>query len=98
MVVYAVYKNAKKFLEDQPKVQELSEHIIDVMKISTLVLPELSPAVILNPTVDITNDIIEAVQNIIVMAEKTEKTKEAAIDDDVSTKVWTQNWRDVHML
>ncbi|XP_050152346.1 bidirectional sugar transporter SWEET10-like [Malus sylvestris] len=87
MVVYVVYKNAKEVLEDQPKGQELSEHIIDVRKISTLVCPEMSPAVILQPTVDITSDMIEVVQNIIIMAEKTEETKEAAMDDDASTKV-----------
>lgn len=85
MVLYIVYKNTKKVLEEQPKVQELSEHIIDVVKISSLVCPELSP-VVLQPTLDITNDMIEAVQNIIVMAEKTEEAKEA-MDIDASTKV-----------
>ncbi|KAI5329481.1 PREDICTED: bidirectional sugar transporter [Prunus dulcis] len=85
MVLYIVYKNTKKVLEEQPKVQELSEHIIDVVKISSLMCPELSP-VVLQPTLDITNDMIEAVQNIIVMAEKTEEAKEA-MDIDASTKV-----------
>ncbi|XP_068304899.1 bidirectional sugar transporter SWEET10-like [Pyrus communis] len=87
MVVYVVYKNAKEVLEDQPKGQELSEHIIDVRKISTLVCPEMSPAVILQPNVDITSDMIEVVQNIIIMAEKAEETKEPTMDDDASTKV-----------
>ncbi|CAB4310866.1 unnamed protein product [Prunus armeniaca] len=85
MVLYIVYKNTKKVLEEQPKVQELSEHIIDVVKISSLVCPELSP-VVLQPNLDITNDMIETVQNIIVMAEKTEEAKEA-MDIDASNKV-----------
>lgn len=46
MALYIVYKNAKKTTLQEPKLQELSDHVIDVVKISALVCPaELNPAV-----------------------------------------------------
>lgn len=39
MVLYLVYKNAKKVVEPPPKLQELPEHIIDVVKLGTAVCP-----------------------------------------------------------
>ena len=42
MSLYLFYKNAKKILEE-PKLQQLSEHIIDVVKRGTIGCPELNP-------------------------------------------------------
>lgn len=46
MVLYMIYKNPKKVLDQQPKLQELSEHIVDVVKLSTIVCSELAPVVV----------------------------------------------------
>lgn len=70
MVLYIVYRNAKKILEE-PKLQELSDHIIDVVKLSTMVCPELNP-VVLQPN-DVENDITVEDEN---LKEKIEETKE----------------------
>lgn len=45
MVLYMIYKNHKKVLDQEPKLQELSEHIVDVVKLSKIVCSELSPVV-----------------------------------------------------
>ena len=42
MSLYLFYKNAKKILEE-PKLQQLSEHIIDVVKRGTIGCPEMNP-------------------------------------------------------
>lgn len=44
MLLYLIYKNAKKVLEE-PKLHELSEHIVDVVKLSTMVCSELTTVV-----------------------------------------------------
>lgn len=65
MAVYIVYKNAKKTILQDPKLQELSEHVIDVVKISALVCPtELNPVVIqINDTGSTGNDKITDHEN-----------------------------------
>lgn len=88
MVLYIVYKNAKKvvLLEEPSKVQELSDHIIEVMKISTMVCPDLTPLA-LQPN-DINIDLIEVIPldpNNVVKGIKAEESKEDM--DDASTKV-----------
>lgn len=85
MVLYIVYKNAKKVLLEEPsKVQELSDHIIDVIKISTMVCPELSPVLVLQPNnIDLIEVVLDPTN--IVKEIKTEETKEDM--DDASTKV-----------
>lgn len=85
MVLYIVYKNAKKVLLEEPsKVQELSDHIIDVIKISTMVRPELSPVLVLQPNnIDIIEVVLDPTN--IVKEIKTEETKQDM--DDASTKV-----------
>ena len=42
MSLYAFYKNAKKMILEEPKLQQLSEHIIDVVKLGTIGCPELN--------------------------------------------------------
>lgn len=55
MALYIVYKNAKKTVLQEPKLQELSEHVIDVVKISSLVCPaEINQ--VQQPNSNITND------------------------------------------
>lgn len=81
MVLYIFYKNAKKVLE-QPKLQELSGHIIDVGKLSTMVCPEVLNQIVLHP-----NDVGDV--NILgdeSLKEKIEETK-ARMDDVVSVQV-----------
>ena len=43
MSLYVFYKNAKKMILEEPKLQQLSEHIIDVVKLGTIGCPELNP-------------------------------------------------------
>ncbi|XP_075663485.1 bidirectional sugar transporter N3-like [Castanea sativa] len=43
MSLYLFYKNAKKMILEEPKLQQLSEHIIDVVKLGTIGCPELNP-------------------------------------------------------
>ncbi|GMN56576.1 hypothetical protein TIFTF001_025687 [Ficus carica] len=50
MALYIVYKNAKKTILQEPKLQELSDHVIDVVKISTLVCPAELNTVVLQAT------------------------------------------------
>lgn len=84
MVLYVVYKNAKKVLLEEPsKVQELSDHIIEVMKISTLVCPDLTPVVLQPNDIDLIEVVLDP--NNIIKEIKTEETKEDM--DDASTKV-----------
>ncbi|XP_062030077.1 bidirectional sugar transporter SWEET10-like [Rosa rugosa] len=84
MVLYVVYKNAKKVLLEEPsKVQELSDHIIEVMKISTLVCPDLTPVVLQPNDIDLIEVVLDP--NNIIKEFKTEETKEDM--DDASTKV-----------
>ncbi|KAF3438493.1 hypothetical protein FNV43_RR21255 [Rhamnella rubrinervis] len=80
MVLYMFYKNAKKILEE-PKLQELSDHIIDVVMLSTMVCPELNE-VVLQPNGVGDVNIIEA-QN---LKEKIKETKED-MNDNISVQV-----------
>lgn len=73
MVLYIVYRNAKKILEE-PKLQELSDHIIDVVKLSTMVCPELNPVVL--QANDVGNDIFIEDEN---LKEKIEEMKEVSL-------------------
>ena len=50
MALYIVYKNAKKTILQEPKLQELSDHVIDVVKISALVCPAELNTVVLQAT------------------------------------------------
>lgn len=50
MGLYIVYKNAKKTILQEPKLQELPDHVIDVVKISTLVCPAELNTVVLQAT------------------------------------------------
>ncbi|KAG6634887.1 bidirectional sugar transporter SWEET14-like [Carya illinoinensis] len=43
MALYVVYKNANKILEE-PKLHHVPEHIIDAVKLTTIVCSELNPA------------------------------------------------------
>nr|QHT64212.1 sugar efflux transporter 10 [Litchi chinensis] len=45
MVLYMIYRNPKIAQLQQPKLQELSEHIVDVVKLSTMVRSELNSVV-----------------------------------------------------
>ncbi|PON77219.1 Bidirectional sugar transporter SWEET10-like [Parasponia andersonii] len=90
MALYIIYKNAKKTVLQEPKLQELSEHVIDVVKISTLVCSaELNPVVLQQSNDDTTthddngrtgNDKIES-ENV------KEKTKKEAAQVDVLAPV-----------
>ncbi|GAV74708.1 MtN3_slv domain-containing protein, partial [Cephalotus follicularis] len=56
MVLYFIYKNPKKVLEE-PKLQEISDHIVDVMKLSAMVGLEMNAVV---PKLDDTrNEVVE---------------------------------------
>ena len=77
MGLYVFYKNAKKVLEE-PKLQQLPEHIIDVVKLSTIVCPELNSVVILANAIG--NDQANGDQ---IEKEKPEETKKD-MDDSVN--------------
>ncbi|XP_031277283.1 bidirectional sugar transporter SWEET10-like [Pistacia vera] len=66
MVLYMIYKNPKKVLDQQPKLQELSEHIVDIVKLSTIVCSEL--ALVVPP--------LNAVENEVIIEDQTIGTKQ----------------------
>ena len=77
MALYIIYKNAKKTVLQEPKLQELSEHVIDVVKISTLVCPaELNPVVV-QSNVNVTNDPAQTGNDKIANENVKEKVEEA---------------------
>lgn len=45
MILYVIYKNPNKKIVEQTKLQELSEHVVDVVKLSTMVCSELNSVV-----------------------------------------------------
>ncbi|XP_044502397.1 bidirectional sugar transporter SWEET10-like isoform X2 [Mangifera indica] len=67
MVLYLIYKNSKKVLNQQPKLQELSEHIVDVLKLSTIVCSELMTPVVPQ---------LNAVENEVIIEDQTMLTKQ----------------------
>lgn len=77
MGLYVFYKNVKKVLEE-PKLQQLPEHIIDVVKLSTIVCPELNSVVTLANAIG--NDQANGDQ---IEKEKPEETKKD-MDDSVN--------------
>ncbi|XP_040367241.1 bidirectional sugar transporter SWEET10-like [Rosa chinensis] len=84
MVLYIVYKNAKKVLLEEPsKVQELSDDITEVLNISTMVCPHLTPVVLQPNDINLIEVVLDP--NNIIKEIKTEETKEDM--DDATTKV-----------
>lgn len=45
MILYVIYRNPNKKTVEQTKLQELSEHVVDVFKLSTMVCSELNSVV-----------------------------------------------------
>lgn len=45
MILYVIYKNPNKKIVEQTKLHELSEHVVDVVKLSTMVCSELNSVV-----------------------------------------------------
>lgn len=98
MIMYVIYKNAGKKLssnkakaaaagaEEAPKLHELSEHIIDVVKLGTMVCTELSPVGVgvLHPNVEVVDAVVEAVIDNI--QKKSEKKLEPAAPADIIVK------------
>ena len=82
MALYIVYKNAKKTGLEEPKLQELTDHVIDVVKISTLVCPTELNQVVVQPITAIetgNKDKVNVVEKENAK-EKTEETKQAKKD------------------
>ncbi|CAK9330323.1 unnamed protein product [Citrullus colocynthis] len=68
MVLYVIFKNAKPTnipIKDQeaakPQLHELSEQIIDAVKLGTMVCTELNPVAVLQPNIDVVEVVVEAV-------------------------------------
>ncbi|KAL5791549.1 hypothetical protein ACOSP7_000143 [Xanthoceras sorbifolium] len=75
MVLYMIYRNPKIVQLHEPKLQELSEHIVDVMKLSTIVCSELNSVV---PQLNaIENDQAVIIEDQI-LKNQTEETKHAS--------------------
>nr|WNV59958.1 SWEET10 protein [Betula platyphylla] len=76
MLLYIVYKNAKKVLEDQPKLH-VPEHIIDAVKLTTIVCAEL------NSVLPLSNDVAAGNQ---IERDKAQESK-TDVDEDSTTKL-----------
>ncbi|XP_022965032.1 bidirectional sugar transporter SWEET10-like [Cucurbita moschata] len=70
MILYVIFKNAKKGIpvkeEQQPKAQQLhqlSEQIMDAVKLGTMVCTELSPVGVLQPSMEVVDVVVEAVMD-----------------------------------
>lgn len=68
MILYVIFKNAKPTnipIKDQegakPQLHELSEQIIDAVKLGTMVCTELNPVAVLQPNIDVVDVVVEAV-------------------------------------
>lgn len=56
MVLYLIYRNPKKLPVEDPKLRELSEHIVDVAKLSATLCSEITTVVVPQP-IDNGNDV-----------------------------------------
>lgn len=82
MVLYMIYKNPKKAVE--PKLHELSEHVVDVLKLSTMVCTELSAVVPQLSTMENDQEIVDE----LIAKKEIEETKPNKDIDLVSSKIW----------
>ncbi|KAK0590574.1 hypothetical protein LWI29_029024 [Acer saccharum] len=74
MVLYMIYRNPKIVQLQEPKLQELSEHIVDVMKLGTLVCSEPNSMV---PQINATeNDQGIVIEDQVVKKQTDEETKQ----------------------
>ncbi|TXG54423.1 hypothetical protein EZV62_019679 [Acer yangbiense] len=74
MVLYMIYRNPKIVQLQEPKLQELSEHIVDVMKLGTMVCSELNSMV---PQINaIENDQGIVIEDQVVKKQTDEETKQ----------------------
>ncbi|KAK4847069.1 hypothetical protein QYF36_025192 [Acer negundo] len=82
MVLYMIYRNPKIVQLQEPKLQELSEHIVDVMKLGTMVCSELNS---MAPQINaIENDQMIVFEDQVVKKQTDEETKQNL---DASTNV-----------
>ncbi|KAJ4728841.1 Bidirectional sugar transporter SWEET [Melia azedarach] len=81
MVLYMIYKNPKKAVE--PKLHELSEHVVDVLKLSTMVCTELSAVVPQLSTMENDQEIVDE----LIAKKEIEETKPNKDIDLVSSKI-----------
>ncbi|KAG6587395.1 Bidirectional sugar transporter SWEET10 [Cucurbita argyrosperma subsp. argyrosperma] len=68
MILFMIFKNAKKSIpineEPKPQLHQLSEQIMDVVKLGTMVCTELSPVAVLQPNMEVVVEaVIDNIQN-----------------------------------